>query len=119
MRFDELTLDDGLSQSTVIRILQDSRGLNLFDPKTQSFHHFRNDPEDPKTPADDTVYSLNVDVDGTVCRTVPASQCPYVSHRRKIRREEEYSNRLETQVQDRTAQLAESNQELKQLNQSL
>ena len=30
MRFDQLTLDDGLSQSTVISILQDSKGLMWF-----------------------------------------------------------------------------------------
>jgi len=43
----------------------------------------------------------------------------WLGHRRKIRREEEYSNRLETEVQDRTAELAERNQELNKLNQSL
>ena len=40
-------------------------------------------------------------------------------HQRKLRREEEYSHRLELEVRQRTAELAERNDELKKLNQSL
>ncbi|MDH3276459.1 MAG: diguanylate cyclase, partial [Gammaproteobacteria bacterium] len=43
----------------------------------------------------------------------------WFSHKRKIRREEEYSNQLEIQVKQRTAEIAERNLELRNLNQSL
>ena len=44
----------------------DAGGLNLFDPETGSFHHFRYDADNSKALADDTVYSLNVGADGSV-----------------------------------------------------
>lgn len=44
----------------------DAGGLNLFDRNTERFYHFRHDPDDPKTLAADTVYSINVDTDGEV-----------------------------------------------------
>jgi diguanylate cyclase (GGDEF)-like protein len=43
----------------------------------------------------------------------------YLGHARKIRREEEYSNRLEQEVRARTNELAERNDELRELNRSL
>ena len=43
----------------------------------------------------------------------------WLGHKRKIQREEEYSNRLEVEVQQRTTELAERNNELKNLNTSL
>ena len=43
----------------------------------------------------------------------------WFGHRRKIRREEEYSRRLEEEVNARTGQLIEKNKELKHLNQAL
>ena len=43
----------------------------------------------------------------------------WLGHKRKIRREEEYSNRLEMQVKQRTAEIAGRNLELKNLNKSL
>ncbi len=43
----------------------------------------------------------------------------WLGHRRKIRREEEYSQRLEEEVRERTEELVESNKKLRDLNQSL
>lgn len=43
----------------------------------------------------------------------------WLGHRRKLRREEEYSNRLESEVRERTERLVESNSRLKELNQAL
>lgn len=43
----------------------------------------------------------------------------WLGHRRKIRREEEYSSRLEDEVRERTEKLLESNLKLKELNQAL
>ncbi len=43
----------------------------------------------------------------------------WLGHRRKIRREEEYSQRLEVEVQVRTEKLLETNEKLKELNESL
>ena len=43
----------------------------------------------------------------------------WLGHRRKIRREEEYSQRLEQEVRERTEKLVDSNKKLKQLNISL
>ena len=43
----------------------------------------------------------------------------WLGHRRKLRREEEYSNRLECEVRERTERLVESNSRLKELNQAL
>ena len=43
----------------------------------------------------------------------------WYSHKRKIRREEEYSRRLEQEVESRTEQLSDRNKQLKLLNQAL
>ena len=43
----------------------------------------------------------------------------WLGHRRKLRREEEYSYRLEREVRDRTAELAERNDELNKVNKKL
>ena len=43
----------------------------------------------------------------------------WLGHRRKVRREEEYSCRLEEEVRERTQRLLESNQKLKELNHTL
>jgi diguanylate cyclase (GGDEF)-like protein len=43
----------------------------------------------------------------------------WLTHRRKIRREEEYSERLEEEVRERTEKLVDSNRQLKELNQTL
>jgi diguanylate cyclase (GGDEF)-like protein len=43
----------------------------------------------------------------------------WLGHQRKIRREEEYSSRLEEEVRERTEKLVESNLKLKELNQTL
>ncbi|MGI9233679.1 MAG: two-component regulator propeller domain-containing protein [Woeseiaceae bacterium] len=43
----------------------------------------------------------------------------YIGHRRKIRREEEYSHRLEWEVESRTERLLDKNKQLRELNQAL
>jgi len=43
----------------------------------------------------------------------------WLAHRRKVQREEEYSQRLEKEVEARTEQLTDRNQQLKLLNQAL
>ena len=43
----------------------------------------------------------------------------WFGHRRRVRREEEYSSRLEDEVRERTQRLVESNQKLRELNQTL
>jgi diguanylate cyclase (GGDEF)-like protein len=43
----------------------------------------------------------------------------WYSHKRKIQREEEYSHRLEQEVESRTEQLSDRNKQLKLLNQAL
>lgn len=56
---------------------------------------------------------------GYVATAVQLALFLWLGHVRKLRREEEYSYRLEREVQDRTAELARRNEELKELNQSL
>ena len=51
--------------------------------------------------------------------TLQAGALLWLGHKRKIRREEEYSSRLEDEVRERTQELRESNSRLKSLNQSL
>ena len=43
----------------------------------------------------------------------------WLAHKRKVRREEEYSHRLEQEVESRTEQLTDRNKQLKLLNQAL
>ena len=43
----------------------------------------------------------------------------WLGHRRKVRREEEYSHRLEWEVKSRTEKLVDKNQQLRELNQAL
>ena len=43
----------------------------------------------------------------------------WIAHKRKVRREEEYSHRLEQEVESRTEQLTDRNRQLKLLNQAL
>jgi len=73
MRFDRLSLEDGLSQATVNQIFQDSRGylwfatedgLNRYDG--QSMTVFKHDRSDPFSIADDYVWALDEDADGNL-----------------------------------------------------
>lgn len=66
--FDHITIENGLSQSTVFAITQDSQGfmwfgtrdgLNRFDGSRVKV--FRNDQGDPLTLSDNTIYSLLTD----------------------------------------------------------
>ena len=66
--FDHLTIENGLSQSTVFAITQDSQGfmwfgtrdgLNRFDGSRVKV--FRNDQGDPSSLSDNTIYSLMTD----------------------------------------------------------
>ena len=73
MRFDGLTLDDGLSQSTVIRILQDSRGLMWFATENglnsyngYEFEHFKRDRGNPDSLINDFIYDVVEDSDGNL-----------------------------------------------------
>jgi ligand-binding sensor domain-containing protein len=65
VRFDNITTEQGLSQSTVTAILQDRQGfmwfgtedgLNQYDG--YQFTVYKHDPDDPKSLSDDVVYSL-------------------------------------------------------------
>ncbi len=71
IRFDHLTIEDGLSQSVVYCILQDRQGfmwfgtqggLNKYDGK--SFRIFRHNPFDTSTLSDDWILSLFEDSNG-------------------------------------------------------
>ena len=122
LTFNQLTIQEGLSQSSVFKIMQDSRGflwfatqdglnrydgyqfhifyskekldstsisntwinwiaedkdgylwigtsgggLNRYDPKTELFEHYMNDPKDPKTLGNDRVLTVFIDSDNTV-----------------------------------------------------
>ena len=69
--FQHLTVEDGLSQSTVYAIVQDTsgfmwfgtrEGLNRYDSrKIKTYYH---DPEDAHSISDNTVFSLYVDSRG-------------------------------------------------------
>ncbi len=71
MRFEHITLDDGLSQSTVLDVLQDSRGLlwiatenglNRFNGSEMvSFHHERGNP---KSLSNDFIFDIEEDRSG-------------------------------------------------------
>ncbi len=56
---------------------------------------------------------------GYVALAVQGAAFLWLAHRRKMQREEEYSRRLEREVQDRTEQLLDRNQKLNLLNQAL
>lgn len=69
--FDHVTIEDGLSQSTVFAISQDEQGfmwfgtrdgLNRFDGRRIKV--FRNDPDDSSAISDNTIYSLLSDTKG-------------------------------------------------------
>jgi two-component system sensor histidine kinase ChiS len=73
IRFDRLTIDDGLSQSTVFAIWQDQYGfmwfgtqdgLNKYDG--YNFTVYKNNPEDPATIADNFVRAIYEDQNGTL-----------------------------------------------------
>ncbi len=73
VKFDRLSLDQGLSQSTVTAILQDKKGfmwfgtldgLNRFDG--YSFRVFKHDSTDPTSIADNAISSLFEDGSGTL-----------------------------------------------------
>ncbi len=56
---------------------------------------------------------------GYLAMGIQISVLLWLGHRRKVRREEEYSTRLESEVRERTERLVESNQKLIELNQTL
>lgn len=89
MRFEHLTVNDGLSQSSINALLQDRRGylwigtqdgLNRFDG--YRFDIMRNDPDDPRSLANNNISSIFEDsggvlwvgtTSGTLHRFVPGS----------------------------------------------
>ena len=56
---------------------------------------------------------------GYVALAVQLAALLWLGHRRKIRREEEYSRRLENEVNVRTEEVVEKNEELRHMNQAL
>ncbi len=73
MRFEHITLDDGLSQSNVLSILQDSdgrmwfgteNGLNSYDG--YEFRHYRHERGNPSTLGSDFVFDIREDRDGNL-----------------------------------------------------
>lgn len=73
VRFENLSIEDGLSQSVVVAILQDSRGfmwfgtqdgLNRYDG--YEFIHYKNNPEDPTSLSSNWVTALYEDSTGTM-----------------------------------------------------
>jgi signal transduction histidine kinase/ligand-binding sensor domain-containing protein len=73
LRFDRLSLEDGLSQNSVLAMLQDSQsflwfgtqdGLNRYDG--YSFTVFKNDPDDPNSLSLNSVLSLHEGENGAL-----------------------------------------------------
>ncbi|MGD1994088.1 MAG: two-component regulator propeller domain-containing protein [Anaerolineae bacterium] len=73
IRFERISLEEGLSQSVVTSILQDSRGfmwfgtqdgLNRFDG--YDFVVYRHDPEDPNSPGGSYIWALKEGQDGAL-----------------------------------------------------
>jgi ligand-binding sensor domain-containing protein len=91
MQFDHATLDDGLSQSAVISILQDSRGLmwfgtenglNRFDGYT--FEHFKRERGNPNALRSDFIYDI-ADADNGLWLATNGGGFASGQHRRKRR----------------------------------
>ena len=73
MRFEHLTLDEGLSQSTVVSILQDAEGFMWFGTENglnrydgYAFKHFRQERGNPDALRNDFVYDLAEDPSGNL-----------------------------------------------------
>lgn len=73
LRFEHLALEDGLSQNSVLAMLQDSQGflwfgtqdgLNRYDG--YSFTVFKNDPDDPNSLSLNSILALHEDDDGVL-----------------------------------------------------
>jgi ligand-binding sensor domain-containing protein len=73
MHFDRISLDQGLSQSNVLAILQDSRGLMWFGTENglnsyngYEFAHYKRERGNPAALASDFIYDLAEDADGNL-----------------------------------------------------
>src|SRR6266498_210078 len=74
VRFEHLTIEDGLSQYAGLAIFQDSRGylwigtwgggLNRFDPVTEKFTNYRHDLENLESLSNNIVTSIRQDSSG-------------------------------------------------------
>jgi diguanylate cyclase (GGDEF)-like protein len=73
MRFDHVSLDEGLSQSNVFTILQDSQGLMWFGTENglnsyngYEFTHYRQERGNPAALGSDFIYEIVEDADGNL-----------------------------------------------------
>ena len=73
MRFDHLTLDDGLSQSAVVSIWQDSAGFMWFGTENglnryngYEFDHFKQERGNPDALRNDFIYDIGETADGAL-----------------------------------------------------
>ena len=73
IRFTSLSLEDGLSQTTITAVVQDPAGfmwfgtqdgLNRYDG--YQFVHFKHNPKDPASLRDDSIVALHLDQNGAV-----------------------------------------------------
>lgn len=73
LHFDYFSIAQGISQSNITCLLQDSRGflwigtqagLNRYDGK--SFEIFKHDPEDEESISDNMIYDISEDVEGNI-----------------------------------------------------
>jgi len=73
IRFDHITVEDGLSQNGAFAILQDSDGFMWFGTQDgldkydgQSFTAYRHDPDNANSPSDNWIWALHEDQSGTL-----------------------------------------------------
>jgi ligand-binding sensor domain-containing protein len=73
MRFDRIAIEDGLSQSHVLAIWQDSTGHMWFGTENgldsydgYEFRHYRHERGKPETLGSDYIYDITEDADGNL-----------------------------------------------------
>ncbi|MTI88230.1 MAG: GHKL domain-containing protein [Balneolaceae bacterium] len=90
-RFDHLTLRDGLSQSTIFAITQDSKGFMWFGTADglnrysgQSIKIFRNHPDDANSLSENYIHDLLISADGKLWIGHPDGVSIYEPHKQKF-----------------------------------